>query len=399
MRGCIEETTFQTPKMHANRLDDLREKLTAHFRPVQRSFQFWVRAADIYTGYKVAQIIGKPDLAPPAWVRRLITLCDRAPATPFEVVQLVLERELGCSVGEVFERFDAEPLGSASIAQVHRARLKGAKGDVAVKVQHPGGQDLMMTDIHNLQAFALYLQKSDIKFDLFSVTQELEKQIGYEFDFLREAEAMERIQRFLCVHNKKPPVLVPSVVRNMVTRKVLVMDFVDGIPILNLGDEIAKRGINPGGKVWLQQSNPHPGNILICKGSQTTSGLVLLNMILVIADDDPTRASQSYRQLGIETLSKCKDEQKEMLKLAQSMFDTKLPAGSKMLQPFSEDSSLKKKIAVRIPCYTNFKNYGRVFQRSCFVFFATVHLLRGLSVGKDLKGMVHKRGFVRRIFG
>ncbi|KAF9609339.1 hypothetical protein IFM89_015594 [Coptis chinensis] len=421
--------------MHANRLDDLREKLTARFRPVQRSFQFWVRAADIYTGYKVAQIIGKPDLAPPAWVRRLITLCDRAPATPFEVVQLVLERELGCSVGEVFERFDAEPLGSASIAQVHRARLKGAKGDVAVKVQHPGGQDLMMTDIHNLQAFALYLQKSDIKFDLFSVTQELEKQIGYEFDFLREAEAMERIQRFLCVHNKKPPVLVPSVVRNMVTRKVLVMDFVDGIPILNLGDEIAKRGINPGGKVVAAakqnilkslmlvygqmilksgffHADPHPGNILICKGSQTTSGLVL-NMILVIADDDPTRASQSYRQLGIETLSKCKDEQKEMLKLAQSMFDTKLPAGSKMLQPFSEDSSLKKIVV-------------RSFPEELFCVLRTVHLLRGLSVGmginiscaeqwrsiaeealhdagrnegQDLKGMVHKRGFVRRIFG
>ncbi|KAF9594145.1 hypothetical protein IFM89_028399 [Coptis chinensis] len=76
-----------------------------------------------------------------------------------EVVQLVLERELGCSVGEVFERFDAEPLGSASIAQVHRARLKGAKGDVAVKVQHPGGQDLMMTDIHNLQAFSIIFAK------------------------------------------------------------------------------------------------------------------------------------------------------------------------------------------------------------------------------------------------
>ncbi|KAF9593757.1 hypothetical protein IFM89_024925 [Coptis chinensis] len=268
-------------------------------------------------------------------------------------------------------------------------------------------------------------------------------EIGYEFDFLREAEAMERIQRFLCVHNKKPPVLVPSVVRNMVTRKVLVMDFVDGIPILNLGDEIAKRGINPGGKVAAAakqnilkslmlvygqmilksgffHADPHPGNILICKGSQVALldygqvkdlpdnlRLGFANMILAIADDDPTRASQSYRQLGIETLSKCKDEQKEMLKLAQSMFDTKLPAGSKMLQPFSEDSSLKK-IAVRS------------FPEELFCVLRTVHLLRGLSVGmginiscaeqwrsiaeealydagrnegKDLKGMVHKRGF------
>lgn len=57
-------------------------------------------------------------MAPAAWVRRLVTLCDRAPATPFEAVQRVLERELGQSIGEMFESFDANPIGSASIAQV-----------------------------------------------------------------------------------------------------------------------------------------------------------------------------------------------------------------------------------------------------------------------------------------
>ncbi|KAF8399848.1 hypothetical protein HHK36_015719 [Tetracentron sinense] len=369
--------------MHALQLENFREKISTHFRPWQRSFQFWVRAADIYTGYKVfqfrvnfvkdakkqeemwdiqhevaaeklyslcselggfflkvAQILGKPDLAPAAWVRRLVTLCDRAPATSFDEIQLILEKELGRSVGEMFEKFDVDPVGSASIAQVHRARLRGAKSDVAVKVQHPGIQDLMMTDIRNLQAFALYLQKTDINFDIFSVTKEMEKQIGYEFDFLREAEAMDRIQRFLCVNNKKIPVLVPRVMRDMVTRsvmlhglyslsylnlmrlvdtyinaslaefaglalilkrigtwRVLVMDYIDGIPILNLGDEIAKRGINPDGKIAAMakqnilksltvaygqmilksgffHADPHPGNILICKGSEASGQLI-----------------------------------------------------------------------------------------------------------------------------
>lgn len=51
-------------------------------------------------------------------MRRLVTLCDQAPATPFNAVQSVLEKELGRSVGETFERFDVDPLGSASIAQV-----------------------------------------------------------------------------------------------------------------------------------------------------------------------------------------------------------------------------------------------------------------------------------------
>lgn len=67
---------------------------------------------------KVAQIIGKPDLAPAAWVRRLVTLCDQAPATPANVIRIVMEKELGQSVDELFERFEWDPLGSASIAQV-----------------------------------------------------------------------------------------------------------------------------------------------------------------------------------------------------------------------------------------------------------------------------------------
>ncbi|XP_062029369.1 uncharacterized protein LOC133745328 [Rosa rugosa] len=428
-------------------LKDVRQKLATQFRPWERSFQFWARAVDIYTGYKVfqlrvsfvkdakkqeemwerqhevaadkiyamcsdmggfflkvAQIVGKPDLAPAAWVKRLVTLCDHAPATPFDAVQLMLETELGRSVGELFERFDVDPIGSASIAQVHRARLRGDKSDIVVKVQHPGVQDLMMTDIRNLQAFALYIQKTDVKFDLYSVTKEMETQIGYEFDFMREANAMEKIRKFLYENNKKTPVVVPRLIRDLVTRRVLVMEYIDGIPILNLGDEIAKRGINPSGEVAAAakqkilrsltlaygqmilkngffHADPHPGNILICKGSEVALldygqvkdlpdelRLGYANLVLAIADGDPVRALESYRELGIETLSTCENEQKEMLKLAETMFDTKLPPGVTMLQPFSEESSIKK-IAVQ------------AFPEELFSVLRTVHLLRGLSVG------------------
>lgn len=57
-------------------------------------------------------------MAPAAWVRKLVTLCDQAPATPFDAVQRVLEEELGQTIDEIFETFDEKPLGSASIAQV-----------------------------------------------------------------------------------------------------------------------------------------------------------------------------------------------------------------------------------------------------------------------------------------
>ncbi|KAJ0969114.1 hypothetical protein J5N97_021991 [Dioscorea zingiberensis] len=428
-------------------LRELHEKLSERFVPWHRSLQFWVRAADIYTGYKVcqvrarfvrdgekmealwerqhevaaekmyslcselgglflkaAQILGKPDLAPAAWVKRLVTLCDQAPATPFEVVEQILENELDQSFDETFEQFDVNPVGSASIAQVHRARLRSTQTDVAVKVQHPGVEHLMTVDIHNLQAFVLFLQKTDIKFDLFSLTKEIEKQIGYEFDFLREAEAMERIRHSLDSNNKKSPVVVPRVIPGMVSRKVLVMEFIDGIPIMKLGNEMAKRHIDPGGRIASMakrkilknltlaygqmilkdgffHADPHPGNILICKDSEVALldygqvkhlpdnlRLGYANLVLALADNDLTKASQSYKELGIETLSTRGDEQIELFHLAERMFDTRRPPGVTIMSPFAADSSLQKVSVQNFP-------------EELFCVLRTIQLLRGLSVG------------------
>ncbi|KAJ6339642.1 hypothetical protein OIU77_007562 [Salix suchowensis] len=211
--------------------------------------------------------------------------------------------------------------------------------------------------------------------------------------------------KFLYENNKASPVVVPRVVlKDMVSRRALVMEYIDGIPILNLGDEIAQRGINPGGKIAAAakqnilksltlaygqmilksgffHADPHPGNILICKGSKVALldygqvkdlpdklRLGYANLVLAIADRDPVRAAESYRELGIDTVSKCENEQQELLRLAETMFDTKLPPGVSMLQPFSEDSSIKK-ISVE------------AFPEELFSVLRTVHLLRGLSVG------------------
>ncbi|KAJ8499421.1 hypothetical protein OPV22_009973 [Ensete ventricosum] len=428
-------------------LREFREKFAAQLAPFHRSLQFWVRAVDVYTTYKVcqfraglvkdaekreamwerqhelaadkmyslcselgglflkaAQVLGKPDLAPAAWVKRLVTLCDKAPATPISVIQKILEEELGQNFSDIFEQFDAEPLGSASIAQVHRAKLRGLKTDVAIKVQHPGVQQLMMIDIHNLQAFALFLQKTDIKFDLFSLTKEVEKQVAYEFDFLREAAAMEKINKFFHDNNKKVPVLVPRVIPGMVTRKVFAMEFIDGIPIMNLGDEMEKRGIDPGGKFaalakqkilksltlaygqmilknGFFHADPHPGNILICKGSEValldygqvkdlpdSLRLGYAKLVLAMADSDPLMAKLSVEELGIKTLSTHADGDQELLMLARKMFDTKFPPGVTMISPFSEDSSLNKITVQRFP-------------EELFSVLRTMQLLRGLSVG------------------
>ncbi|MED6108564.1 hypothetical protein PIB30_025387 [Stylosanthes scabra] len=402
---------FLLPQLHLN---NLTHNLSLQLRPWQRSFHFWSRAIDIYAGYKVfqvrvsfekdvkkqeemwekqhqvaadkiydmctnlggfflkiAQIVGKPDLAPAPWVKRLVTLCDQSPATPYQTLKIVLEDELGRDINDIFERFDMEPLGSASIAQVHRARLRGDKDDVVVKVQHPGVQDIMMTDIHNLQAFALFMQKTDIKFDLYSITKEMEKQIGYEFDFRREADSMQRIRKFLYENNKRSPILVPRVIRNMVTRKVLVMEYMDGVSIMKLGDEIAKRGIDPNGKLARAAKN----QVTLLDYGQVKElpeklRIGYANLVLALADGDILRTNECFRELGIETSITCENEiqQQDMFKMVQQLFDTKMSPGDPMLHPFSDDS-LDKKVGVQ------------AFPEELFSVLRTVQLLRGLSVG------------------
>lgn len=92
------------------------------------------------------------------------------------------------------------------------------------------------------------------------------------------------------------------------------------------------------------------------------------NLVIAIADNNASLALQSFRELGIATVAKCKNEQQELLQLAKTMFDTEMPPGTTTLQPFSEDSSIKK-ISVE------------AFPEELFSVLRTVVLLRGLSVG------------------
>ncbi|CAI5534433.1 unnamed protein product [Closterium sp. Naga37s-1] len=162
---------------------------------------------------KAGQFLAKPDMSPPAWVRRLAPLHDSAPADPFPLVRRTVEAELarayvaGSDVAsaadvarvrleDVFAEFEEEPVGSASIAQVHRGRLKDGRR-VAIKVQRAGAERLMLMDLANLRLFGAFLQRAELKVDLLGPISELEQQIRYEFDFEHEAAAMERIRHAL----------------------------------------------------------------------------------------------------------------------------------------------------------------------------------------------------------
>jgi len=184
------------------------------------------------TYIKLGQIIsGGEGLFPEELVSEFKLLRDRVPPEPFDVVRRVVELDLGRSLGDVFERFDRAPIAAASIAQVHGARLRTGE-EVVVKVQRPQVARLVREDIRAMSWLAprligripvAALANPPALVELFAET------IVEELDFCLEAQNMLDIARVLAETNQRATI-VPRPHPTLVTRRVLVMERLDGIP-------------------------------------------------------------------------------------------------------------------------------------------------------------------------
>jgi len=207
---------------------------------------------------KTGQIIAaRVDLFPKQYTDALSGLTDDFDPMPAALVRKVIEQELLTGderFDDVFEWFDDAPLGAASIAQVHHARLSAKYGgrEVAVKVQRPAIEPKLLGDIANLKALAKGVRSvPSIPVDYYVVFSELEKQLADEFDFVKEATAMERIadalERTPQGEPCAPPVRIPRPVAPLVTRRCLVMEYMDGVPLSRAKAEMERRGVDPDG--------------------------------------------------------------------------------------------------------------------------------------------------------
>lgn len=162
----------------------------------------------------------------------------------------VVRNELcnGGDLNELFSEFEDTPLGSASIAQVHRAKLLDGRV-VAVKVQRPGIGPKLLGDIQNLKSFAKVIQES-LFIDYYKIFCELERTLVYELDFMHEALSTAKVAAAVSHSpNNKPqkaPVVVPLPIPGLVSKGVLVMEFIDGKALSRLASEMTSRGIQPG---------------------------------------------------------------------------------------------------------------------------------------------------------
>ena len=224
---------------------------------------------------KLGQLLSaRPDVLPAELVEQLATLQDRVPAFPFAVVQDLLEQELGERCAEIID-LESEPLGSASLAQVHRASLRSGR-QVVLKVQRPGLERTFRLDLEVMQQVAAAVQRHPRwgrGRDWIGIAQECRRVLLRELDFRLEAEHAARFrQQFL----DDPGIRIPAVVWELSTRRVLCLDYVPGIKITDR-QALLEAGIVPaaiaekGAASYLQQlvrfgffhADPHPGNLAV----------------------------------------------------------------------------------------------------------------------------------------
>ena len=244
----------------------------------QRQRAHWLTAELLRLGsafIKLGQLLSaRPDILPAGWVAELAALQDSVPAFGFAEVQTVLEQELGQRCAEVID-LDPEPLGAASLAQVHRASLRSGR-QVVLKVQRPGLDRLFRLDLDVMQQVAAVLQRHPSwgrGRDWPAMARECRRVLLRELDFRVEAQYAARFrQQFL----DDDRIRIPGVVWELSSRRVLCLDYLPGIKI-NDREALIEAGINPsavaeiGAASYLKQlvrfgffhADPHPGNLAV----------------------------------------------------------------------------------------------------------------------------------------
>lgn len=228
------------------------------------------------TFIKFGQVLStRPDLVGPEMADELAKLQTSAPADPIDVVRRTIADELGMPPEAVFADFDAKPLASASIAQVHTARLKTGER-VVVKVQHPGITERVISDLDILRKLAEWAETYSGQLRLYQPTAavaQLRDTLMNELDFRMERRNLDRFNRNFA---RDARVRFPRAHAELSGRRVLTMEYLDGIPGRDL-PRIAATGTDPGqvalvgANVYLDMvfrdgfyhADPHPGNFLV----------------------------------------------------------------------------------------------------------------------------------------
>lgn len=278
------------------------------------------------TFVKLAQIMSnRPDLLPEPLIHELKKLQSSVAPFPFEQVMQILEEDLSKSPQLVFDFIEEKPVGSASIGQVHRAKLATGE-DVVIKVRRPGVSKKMLQDLEIIKdivvkAENLLLENGII--NAMDAVEAFEKSMVQELDYLHEARNIESFRNF---YKKRKDFYVPRAYREYSTERVLIIEYASGCKITDVKQlrswgldprKIAERGMD----IYLTQifefgyfhADPHPGNIIIQQDGRIClidfgmigkmmkrDKLAFANVFVSMARLDSKTMAQNLKKLSIE---------------------------------------------------------------------------------------------------
>ncbi|MFM7423695.1 MAG: ABC1 kinase family protein [Elainella sp.] len=281
---------------------------------------------------KLGQLLStRPDLLPPSYIQALSSLQANVLPLPWPDMEAVLRRELGQDPEQVFASFDSNTIAAGSIAQIYRATLRDGQA-VAVKIQRPGIEAVVNQDISLFRQIAGLLASTDFgrRYSITDLAEEFSTSLRNELDFTQEAAYTEQLRQNLSSSHwfEASRVVVPKVYRELSSRKILVIEWLDGMPILkaDLASDRSTAGLatrhdltSLAFRAFLQQylidgffhADPHPGNlfylhdgrlgILDCGMMGTLNPRmqsIMVELVLAIVDFDPNRCAQLTLQLA-----------------------------------------------------------------------------------------------------
>ncbi|KAK8582100.1 hypothetical protein V6N12_072297 [Hibiscus sabdariffa] len=386
----------------------------AHERNAKRVLSLIIKLEGLWV--KLGQYLStRADVLPEAYISLLKQLQDSLPPRPLKEVCRTIQKEFGKTMYDLFADFVEEPLATASIAQVHRAKLINGQ-EVVVKVQHEGVREIILEDLKNAKSIVEWIAWAEPQYDFNPMIDEWCKEAPKELDFNHEAENTRTVSRNLgckmspgeSYSSNRVNVLIPEVIQS--TKSVLILEYMDGIRLndsasleafgvdkKNIVEEITRAYAHQIYVDGFFNGDPHPGNFLVSKEAphrpilldfgltkklSSSMKQALAKMFLASAEGDHVALLSAMSEMGLRLRL---DMPEQVMEITNVFFRSSTPANEAQqnLKTLSEQREKNMK-AIQEKMQLNPKEVKRfnpvdAFPGDIVIFARVLNLLRGLS--------------------
>ncbi len=384
--------------------DIISRSLFSRFRKqspnsAQRKADRWIRFRKALeelgpTYVKFGQVLSnRPGILPDDLIAELARLQDQVAAFPFEEVRQIIEKEFGKPLNEVFPEFSEKPVASASIAQVHKAKLPDGQ-IVAVKIRRPGIEEIIRADVAIMKDIAKLMMRNDELASLrpLELVGAFEKTILAELDFDKEFKNLRKFHEYF---EGDKTVKIPLPVQAYSREQFITLEFIEGIKISKKEELIAagydmqlvaRRGFDAFFKQIFEwghfHADPHPGNLIVMPGN--IIGILDFGMVGQLSPADRSALVEFVIALGRDDIARIVEN---IEKLQGSPIDDRASLerdlasfiadfGGQAVMEIDLNDALEKgrKLAFK---------HNLKLNPDLFLLFRTISLLEGIGISLD----------------